>query len=464
MKRTITNLFVVGCLFTSTTANAQQHAFSVDQAVDYAMKNAVQIKNALIDIQLQKQTNRQVTSAALPQVNGTITATHYIDIPVQSIPNFISPATYQVLVNEGVRDANGNPIQMPADGFGNLAFPFGTPWNANIGVEVSQLLFDGQVFIGLKARSTSMQLANQQAEVTIEQIKANVKKVYYQIIVGQQHLSTIDANIERFEKLLTETQAIFENGFAEKLDVDKVTVQLNNMKTERVKLQNQLDAGMAGLKFLMHMPQKDTLILTDVVTEETLKSDLLDEAYDYKDRKEYQLTMTAVKLNQLNVQRYKLSAIPTIALFGSYAKSAQRQEFNFFNDDGWFTSSMIGLRIQVPIFNGLSRDAKLKAAKLDLQKAKNNQSLMEANIDNEVQNARLKLISALQTVDNQKRNMELADKVYNTTVIKYNEGLGSNQEIYNAQTELKSAQNNYYSAMYDAIIARIDYLKAIGKL
>ena len=99
-----------------------------------------------------------------------------------------------------------------------------------------------------------------------------------------------------------------------------------------------------------------------------------------------------------------------------------------------------------------------------MQKTQNNIQQLEASIENDVTVARLKITSALATVDNQKKNMELAEQVYNTTKLKYEQGLGSNQEIYNAQTELKVAQNNYYGSLYDAIIARIDYLKATGTL
>jgi outer membrane protein TolC len=448
----------------SLSTVGQQHYFSVDQAVDYAMKNAAQVKNALIDIQLQKQLNRQVTSAALPQLNASTSVTHNIEIPVQSIPNFISPATYQVLVDEGVKDGNGNTITFPANGFGNLAFPFGTPWNMNAGVELSQLLFDGQVFIGLKARDASMQYAQAQADVTLENINVNIRKIYYQLVVGKQQLTSIDANIDRFEKLLKDTRIIFENGFAERLDVDKISVQLNNLKTEKIKMQNMLDAGTAGLKLLMHMPQQDTLHLTDSLTEDVLKEGLLEEAYDYKNRKEYKLINAAIKLSEFNVRRYKLSALPTLAAFGSYNKSAQRQELNFLNDGTWFTSAIVGVRLQLPLFTGFSRQAKLKSAELELQKATNQQKMLEASIDNDVLTAKLKIVSALQTVDNQQRNMQLAEQVYKSTVLKYEQGLGSNQEIYTAQTELKMAQNNYYGALYDAVIARIDYLKATGKL
>ena len=127
-------------------------------------------------------------------------------------------------------------------------------------------------------------------------------------------LDTIDANIDNYEKLLHDTREIYKNGFAEKLDVDKVQVQLSNLQTQKLKTQNQLDAGNAGLKFLMNMPQKDNLILTDTLSDEELKSNILDEAYNYEDRKEYQQLETSIKLGQYNVKRYQLSKIPTFPL------------------------------------------------------------------------------------------------------------------------------------------------------
>jgi outer membrane protein TolC len=459
------NTLVAFMLLIAGYASAQKtNEFSVKQAVDYAMQNSVTVRNALVDIKIQKQVNNEFTSAAYPQISGSISATHYIDIPVQSIPNFIGPATYGVLIDEGVVNGSGAPITNPAGGFGNLAFPFGTPWNTTGGIDFSQLLFDGQVFVGLQARSAVLKFAQQQAEVTKEQIKVNVNKIYYQLVVGKKQLGAIDANIDRFEKLLNDTRKIFENGFAERLDVDKVSVQLNNLRTEKTKIENQLMAGNAGLKFLLNMPQKETLILTDTLSEDELKQNVLDTAFQYSDRKEYQLLETGKKLAGYNVRRYKLSYLPTVALFGTYSKSAQRQKFDFFNDGTWFTSSFVGVKLSVPIFDGFAKRSRVNKAKLELEKTNNNLEQLKAAIDNDVVQANINITSALLTVDNQKQNMKLAEGVYNSTKLKYEQGLGSNQEIYTAQTELRVAQSNYYGALYDAIIAKIDFLKATGKL
>ncbi len=462
-----TTLPAVLLLFAFNAGQAQDNEkineFSIQQAVAYAKKNAVQVRNAMLDLKIQKQVNREITAAALPKISGSLSANYFPNVAVQSFPNFIAQATYGVLENEGVKDGNGNPIISPGD-FGFVQAQFGTKFTANGGFDISQLLFDGQVFVGLQARDASLQFYQKQLEVTEEMINVNVQKIYYQLVVGRQQLSSIDANITRFEKLLADTKEIFKNGFAEKLDVDKVSVQLNNLQTEKVKIQNQLDAGNAGLKYLMNMPQTEKLILTDSITDESLKDGILDNSYQYTDRKEFQLLEVGRKLNEYNIKRYRLSYLPSLAAYGNYYKNAQRNEFNFFNDGAWFTSSLIGLKLSVPIFDGFAKKARVDKAKLELEKTKNNLEYLKASIDNDVAQSKLKMTSAVLTIDNQKKNMLLAEQVYNTTKLKYEQGLGSNQEIYNAQTELKVAQNNYYSALYDAIIAKIDFLKATGKL
>ncbi|MBK7557516.1 MAG: TolC family protein [Chitinophagaceae bacterium] len=256
----------------STAAKAQKvHAFTVQQAIDYAKQNSVHVKNALLDILIQKQVNRDVTSIALPQVNGAMSVTRNINIPVQVVPDFISPATYKVLVDEGVRDGNGQPINYPAGGFGNLPFQFGTPWNANAGVTLSQIVFDGQVFIALKARNGTISLQEKIASLTEENIKANVYKVYYQLVAGKIQVQLLDANISRLDKLKRDVQIMYDNGFTERVDIDKLVVQLANLETEKLKANNMISNGYSGLKLLMGMPIKDSLVLTDTLDDNTIK-------------------------------------------------------------------------------------------------------------------------------------------------------------------------------------------------
>jgi outer membrane protein len=421
----------------------QAYTFTAKQAVDYAMKNSVNVKNALKDIEIQLQTNREITAAAYPQINGTVNVTDYLKLPTQLIPaEFFggTPGTFE-------------------------AVQFGTKYNGTYGGTVQQLLFDGQVFVGLQARAASIEYAEKNVAVTQEAIKANVYKIYYQLVVGRKQIALLDANIVRSEKLLHDTKALFENGFQEKLDVDKVTVTLSNLKTEKAKVENRLQTGYLGLKYLMGMPVRSQVVLSDTLSESFLREGVLNDSVRLEDRQEYQLLKSVEKLNTYNIKRYKFTYIPTISLTGSYSRQAQRQKFDLFKgSEPWYTTSYIGLQINVPIFDGFAKDARIRSAKLTLAKTQNNIEDLKNRINMEVDSSRISIGNALITLDEQTKNMALAEQVYNQTKLKYEQGLGSNLEITNAETELRSAQNNYFSALYDVIVARIDHLRALGKL
>jgi outer membrane protein TolC len=441
-----------------------KYEFSVQQAVDYALKNNVNVKNALLDVQLQVQQNREFTSAAYPHINASLSTTYNPNVATQVVPNFISPATYQVLIDQGVKDGNGNPIVMPDD-FGFIAAQFGSKFSANAGISLSQVLFDGQVFVGLIARPTAVEFRQKNAEVTSELIKANIQKIYYQLVVSKTQIDLLDANISLIEKLLHDTKLIYESGFREQLDVDKVSVQLANLQTEKNKVLNVISNGYYGLKVLMGMPVADELVLTDKISEDEIKTGLLEQTTSsYEDRKEYQYAQIGKKLNEFNVRRYKLSQIPTISLSAMYAKNAQRKSWSFAGSGDWFTISSVNLNINIPIFNGFLLKSKIEQAKLEVRKIDNQIDALKISIDNEVETARNNYRTAITTIDFQKKNMQLAEKVFQQTKKKYEIGTGSQMEINTAQTDMKTAQTNYITALYDAIIAKVDYMKATGKL
>ena len=420
------------------------HAFTAQQAADYAMKNNVQVKNALIDIRLQEQTNRDLTGAAYPQINANGSFTYNAKIPVSLVPGdfFGQPGTFI-------------PVQ------------FGVRYNALGGITLDQLLFDGQVFVGLQARQTAIDFRVKNSEITEQTIKANVYKIYYQLVASRTQIQLLDANIARLDKLLHDTREIYKNGFAEKLDVDRVSVQMANVQSEKVRVLNQVNNGYLGLKLLMGMPMTDSLALTEEVTYDRVKQELLDgSTFNYADRKEYQYAELGIKLNEYNIRRYKLSKIPTLKLGAFYNTIAQQNEFTYFkNTPGkiWYPSSALTLSVNVPIFHGFSTNAKIASAKLDLQKSINERENLKLSIANEVETARNNFQTAITTLDFQKQNMELAESVYNQTKKKYEAGTGDQIEIINAETDLRTAQTNYITSLYAAIIAKVDYLKAIGK-
>jgi outer membrane protein TolC len=441
------NLLIVTIFFATTVLAQEQkpvYAFSLADAVSYAQKNNVQVKNSLLDIDIQMQTNREIASAALPTIGSNLSATNFLTIPTSLLPGQIFGGAAGTFI----------PVQ------------FGTKYNSTYGINFNQILFDGQVFIALQARATSLEWKRKNAALTEENIKANIYKIYYQLSASKTQLNILDANIERLQKLANDAAAMYKNGFAEKLDVDKVNVQLNNLQTEKLKATNSVTIGFMGLKMLMGMPVKDSLVLTDIINESNLSTDVLyEDNFQYSLRKDFQYLTTIQKLSQYNIKRYQLSFLPTITLNGAYTKNAQRTEFDFFEKNGnWFKTSLIGLNINLPIFTGMSRMAKVNKAKLELQQVDNQMTALKNNIDNELSQAKLNYMSSVATVNFQKKNMQLAENVYSQTKKKFEAGAGSNTEISAAQADLVAAQNNFMNALYTALISKVDLLKASGKL
>jgi outer membrane protein TolC len=213
----------------------------------------------------------------------------------------------------------------------------------------------------------------------------------------------------------------------------------------------------------MGMPIQDVLILTEPINEDDIRSNVLDASvYNYNDRKEYQYAELGKRLNEFNIRRYKLAKLPRVSLDAAYNTSRQANEFGF--DAPWFKTSYVGMSINFDIFSGGAKNARIQSARLELQKTQNNLDALKLSIDNDVKQATNNYNSAIATLDDQKRNMTLAETVYNQTQLKFQNGIGSQTEISTAQSDLLVAQNNYILALYDAINARVDFLKATGKL
>jgi outer membrane protein len=426
------------------------YSFSLKEALDYAEKNSVKVKNALLDYQIQEQSNRATVSEALPQISGSLGFTDYFQSPVA-----VAPGSIDKLFDP---TATG-----PFPKLQSLAFS--VPYNANAGITLKQILFDGQVFVGLKARQTSLDYYRKSQEVTEQALRANIYKVYYQLLLSRTQIALIDANIARAQELQHNTSEMFKNGFAEKLDLDKATVQLSNLQSSKLQTLFMIDDGYLGLKMLLGMPIRDSLALTDTLTYDMVRDGALDDNYKYSDRRDYQLLEINKKLNEFDIQRYKKQYIPTASLTANYTQTGYGLDFSdIYKFSFWYPSSYVGLNISVPIFDGYYKQANIRKSTLMLQQTRNNMEALQISIDNDVKQAQLKFASSMATLDYEKQNMELASSVYEQTRKKFEQGLGSNTEITSAQTDLIQAQNNYFNALYNAVAAKVDYQNATGKL
>lgn len=276
----------------------------------------------------------------------------------------------------------------------------------------------------------------------------------------------IDANIVRAEKFFHDSKVMNENGFAEKLDVNKAAVQLANLQTSRENTQTSITNGYLTLKFLIGVPAADSVQLSSSFDEAQLKGGIpMDLQYRYEDRYDYQYLQISKQLSEFDIKRYQAAYYPTLNLNGAFQKNALNNTFDLFSKSStWYSTSYLGLSLKVPIFSGFSKDANLKKARLQSTLISDQIENLKQNIDVDVRIARNTFLNAINNMDNQRENAMLAESVYDQTKKKYESGLASTTDLTNAQTDLIQAQTNYINALYNAVVAKVDYLKAIGKI
>ena len=451
-----------------TVANAQtEYRLTVKEAVNLALNNVADIKNLRIDSLKQEAQNKEILGSAMPQVSGSGQVAHYVTLPKILFPSAGKTDVYTVLNQEGVKDGSGNTIQ-PKNEFTVQEFSFVQPWSITAGVSLNQLLFQPDVFVGLIARKTSIEYAKENIKVQEDKTREQVQKAYYQVLIAEQQLKTLQQSLQRFEKLLSDQEQLFKNGFIEKLDIDKTTVSFNNTKSSETQLKNIIELGYASLKFTMGLAQNDKIVLTDQLNNESVKENVLDDGtVNYNNRSEVRLLNSVQKLQELDVRRNKLGYAPTLAFFYQFQQQGQlNKNFSAFTGQNWFwfNSNLIGLNLSIPIFDGFQRKYKIQQAKYTLDKTTNTIENIKKAIDFEQNAAKINLRNAVINMDAQQKNLELAERVYNTTKKKYEQGVGSSFEILQSDTELQRAQGNYFDALYNAVVAKISYLKAIGQL
>ncbi|MEY3350027.1 MAG: hypothetical protein RIQ50_138 [Bacteroidota bacterium] len=454
-------------LISSNEVLAQKvYSLSAKQAADLALQNVTEIKNLQIDREMQISKNREYIAQAFPQISGSISTQHFFSIPVTLLPDFISPSVYQVLVDNGVRNGAGAPIVKPGGPPEFFPAQFGVPWQSSAGFTFQQLLFQPDLFIAIAARKKAVDFTEANLRVMEDSVKSNIYRSYYSVKIAEKRKQYLDESIVRLQKLKSDQEKLFKNGFAERLDIDKTQVSLNNLKSTTNQIEKLIEIGYASLKFAMAIEQKDSLILTDSLSEDQVKKDLLELTnFQYTDRNEIQLLGVVKELQGLDLKRQKLSYMPTIATYWNYSRNALGQEFNLFNfENKWFKASVWGVNMSIPIFDAGQKGERIRQAKLSLQKTKNTEENLKRAIDLQINASSIIFKNALSTLDMQDQNLELAQRVYNSTMKKYEQGLGSSFELLQTETDLENAEANFFQALYDAINAKIAYTKALGKL
>ncbi len=470
--RSVLTLFVLSLFVGRAYAQPETEtkAFSLQQAVSYALKNHLNIRVAEANIRDANWQVKEFTAIGLPQVNGGASYQYNIVIPKSVIPPFFPEQDFTQ-----VQDVNGNLIPVSytrLDADGNPVF--GSPQTLQFGlrqslagnINASILAFDGSYFVGLQAAKGLKEMTERQVGITEQEIKYNVSQAYLTAIMARQNKSIIEKNISNLERSLNELKAMNANGFIEQLDVDRLTLSLANLRTELQALTQQTELAETVLKFQMGFPLTDPIELTDDV--ELLlvaaKPVSADGEIDFSNRRELEIMDRNRGLNELNLKRLKAMYLPSVSVFAQAQVALNRNNLFTDNDIPWIPAVVAGVQVNVPIFDGFSKKASIERAKITLEKIEIQKDQFEQATTLQVINARKRYTIAMDRVESQKQNLALAEKIYNVTQVKYREGVGSSIEVSQAERELYQSQANYLNALYDLLQSQVDLSNALGTL
>ena len=355
------------------------------------------------------------------------------------------------------------PQSPGSDTLGDVKIAFSAKHNLTPTLAYNQLLFSNSYLIGLKAAQYYREFVEDQMAVTRQTLRNTVVEAYLPALLISDNLKTLDKNIGNLESLLKETKATNQAGFVEQLDVDRLELSLANLRTERENLVRQREVVVNALKFSMGMPVKEDIGLSDDVqklmtefSDADLSSDL-----NYMNRPEYIQLLKGRELGMLQVDLTRKPWMPTVAGFVQYQPGWQG---GFGEGKRWYfiPSAIAGISVSIPIWDGGGARAKRERAIVNVQTIDAQKEMLENALNLEVANARKQYLNASDRLNSQQKNLDLAQRIYDTTQKKYKAGVGSSFELVTAEQQLYTAQQALMQAQFDVLAARIAIKKALG--
>lgn len=420
--------------------------FSLQEAIDFALKNNRRAINSQRDIEAAKAQKWETTASGLPQLNAAVDYQNFLKQQVQVIP---------------AEFFGGTPGE-----FAEVIF--GTKQNMNATATLSQQIFDGSYLVGLQSAKVFLEISQNANTKTELEVRKAVINAYGNVLLAEETIQILERNLKVLEKNLNETTKIFENGLGEEENVEQLQITLSGVEsslknTRRMKtLAYQMLNMTLGLDIHWPTSLSDNL---ERLTQEHISLSLMEAEVNVQNTIDYKIAENDKVSKELLVKLEKSKALPTLTSFINGGYSAYTDDFSFANkDQKWFGSSLFGVSLNIPIFSSGMRSASTQRAQINLEKAKTELLEKEQNIQFEIAAAKSDYQFAIEDYDNKKQNLKLAERIEAKNQTKFFEGISSSFDLRQAQTQLYTAQQELLQAMLDVINAKAELETALNVL
>lgn len=448
----------------------QPESISLDQAVQIALANNTEIKRSLLSVREAEQQVRTAWSNVMPQVTSSANYTRNLEVPVNFIP-------------EVVFDPDGDPDNL-------VPVAFGTDNNWQGGFAISQTIFNGQAFVGVSTSSLFKTAQSEGMRATAQGIVTQTRMAYYQVLIAKEQVRLQQSRLDRIKESLEDAQKSYEQGLVDEYAVMQLEVQLENVKPELTSAEFGVKEATRGLLDAMGLPvslslevkgdlssfdiqadnasKEENMALkkVDRMTTLSLEADsaLLQRAFD--SRGDLRVLDVQQQLQEKRIRAEKSRYLPSIqanynmqwtaaqsgtpVVFGNERQRARSQTF------------MVG--IQLPIFQGFSRDAAIQQAQIQKKDLQLQEYQAQRTAESEITSAEEGIREAFQIEAARERALELAQEGYNRAQKRYQAGLGSQQELTDAELQLREAEVGYAQMVFNYLAAKAQYDQAVGKV
>ena len=432
-------------LHAQTNLTKESYSFSLNEAIEHALKNNYNAINAARDIDAAKKKKWETTTIGLPQINASLGYQNNIELQRSLIP---------------AEFFGGQPGE-----FAEVAF--GTRHNMIGNATVSQLIFNGSYIVGLQSAKVYLQISENAKIKTNQEIREMVVNAYGNVLLANESIAILEKNKTNLEKTLNETTQIFKNGLIEEENVEQLQITLTTIKSAQENIKRQKVIATNMLKLILGITIEKELILTENLNNLALNNinfELSTTPFQVENSIDFKIQENLVQSKKLLLLLEKSNALPSLAAAYNFGYNAFGNQFQFFtNNQRWLNFSNVGLSLNVPVFSSLGRSARTQQAKIALEQAKTQMTQVEQSLKLQFEKAKSDYEYSLEQLNTTKSSLTLAERIENKQQIKLKEGLSSSFDLSEAQRQLYATQQNYLQAMLDVINKKASLEKIITK-
>ena len=431
-------------LFSITFLSVNSQIFNGDLLFKYAQENSPKLQNAKLDVYLSDEKIKEIRASGLPKINGELSFQNFINVPTTVVP------------------ANAFNPTAPKDEL--IGLSFGTPFNANYNLKLSQLIFSFSYIYALKAAQNYRELSRlaklQVNENFLEQINLNLG----QIILIKKQKKLLNQNIKEVQVLKTKTNSLISAGGMEQSSVNDIAIMEIEFKNTLELLKANEQLAILNLKTSIGYPVDSSIALIEDF-EMASKTLLNNPTLNPSNSSAVKMGQQNVILNELSLKASQSDGYPSIYGFFNQQHMAMRNNFNFFDTSkDWYPATLWGINVTIPLYNSGEGKAKNKQKEFEIEKAKNELVEIENQIASLYEMLKNNYQNAALNLNSQKTKVDLIKKVYQNEEKKLSHGASNSLLLSQRKIQLLQANQDLIQKEYELYKAEVQLNTHINSL